>query len=127
VYCGTINSINRKFTFLLFDNNCDTIWYNKFPIDKNSTNFIFNEYSTITFLKSIDFINIVLPGKCEIFEWQAKKLLYQVDIFRNTFKLKNKLNDLIVNASADFGLSTWKDSADEYFNTLFSQINELSL
>lgn len=126
-YCGTKNSINRKYSMLLLDSECNPLGILKSPIEEGSGEYIKNEYLTLCSLYNCTYDNIILPGNSKYFTWDTKQVLYQEDIFENTVKLPNKLNDIIVDASAELGIKTSRYDFDKYSENIITQLKEFDL
>lgn len=120
-FVGTADSSNRKMTFLLLDRRGQSIGFVKYPITIESNNFILNEYRAIDILKTKNFETIVIPGKNLLNIINGKHILYQENIFNDTYPLVNSLNDLIVNSSIELAHTTREENTGEYIANLIGE------
>jgi len=127
-FIGTENSRNRKITFILFDNEGKIKGILKFPVERSSIKFMENEQNILQRLQQKElFRKIAFPGRIEKLCFDNKKLFLQEYIFGGTFQFKNKLNNIIVSASAELGNKN-KDytKINAYFHNIFDNIDKNS-
>ena len=127
VYCGTKGNLNRKLTFLLMDDYGKKLGIVKYPLSKESSDFITNEFEALELLKGIKFNNIVIPQKSVLIDINGILILYQENIFSNANSLPPFLNELITDASVELGNKTLKHDSQTYFNEYRGKLKTLNL
>ena len=122
VYIGTDKSKNRKLTFLLMDKNGSNLGILKYPIKKESVNFIENEYNSLNLLHKQNYTSFRFPIESKYFDFEYDKILYQENIFHHTRHLKNELNQIIVDAAVELAVRTNHNNLFNYFNGILEEL-----
>ena len=127
VYCGTEGNLNRKLTFLLMDDYGQILGLVKYPLTKESSDFITNEFEALELLKGINFKNIVIPRKSALNDINENLILYQENIFNNSNSLTPYLNQVIVEAAIELGNKTLNHDTKNYFDEYREKLRTLNL
>lgn len=126
-YIGTDKNKNRKLTMLLMEENGAKIGILKYPLMKESSYFINNEYEIINKLRNFNFSQIKIPYNIKKLRWNGTEILYEENIFNYCKQISISLDDNIINATIELAQLTMHQNNYGYFNNFIINIKKYLL